>query len=120
MSRSTDNGLTWSSPIQADNGVTISQNIFPALAVSPFTGKIAIAYYTNRVNSSLLDVWLAVSTDGGLTFTNTKVTDVNFNPNNPASPFIGAYISVAFKLNDDVIVSWTDTRNMIQNIYTGN
>ncbi|OPH61206.1 hypothetical protein BC351_14760 [Paenibacillus ferrarius] len=119
LSRSTDNGVTWSAPLQVDNGATGSQNFFPSVAVSPITGKIAVAYYTNRLNSSLLDVWLAISTDGGLTFANHRVSDMSFDPNNPTSPTIGTYISVAFLLPDNIIVAWTDSRTTFQNIFTG-
>ncbi len=118
LSKSTD-GVNWSVPVKVDNGANGTQNFFPALAVSPISGKIAIAYYTNRSSSSLLDVWLAESTDGGATWSNTRVTDTNFDPNNPASPTIGTYISVAFKLPDTAIVAWTDTRTTLQNIFTG-
>ncbi|PGC29446.1 hypothetical protein COM11_13805 [Bacillus pseudomycoides] len=128
LSFSDNGGATWSDPIRVDNSSENTQNFFPFVAVSPCSGTVTVIYYTNRVSSTLLDVFLAVSTNGGATFTNTRITDVSFNPNadpsfgNP-STFIGDYIFSAFippalSEPEKLISVWTDTRsNNSQDIF---
>ncbi|WP_248927964.1 sialidase family protein [Paenibacillus hamazuiensis] len=123
LSRSTDNGATWSVPIRVDDSPEDSQNFFPAVAVSPDTGAVSVVYYTNRVSERLLDVFLAKSTDGGQTFErNVRITSRSFNPNADSSlgtpsTFIGDYIGTAAKGKGSVSV-WTDTRTGRQQIFS--
>ncbi|PER22687.1 MULTISPECIES: HYR domain-containing protein [Bacillus] len=128
LSFSDNGGVTWSTPIRVDNSPENTQNFFPFVAVSPCSGTVTVIYYTNRESSSLLDVFLAVSTNGGATFTNTRITDVSFDPNadpsfgNPCT-FIGDYIFSAFippalPEPEKLISVWTDTRsNNSQDIF---
>ncbi|PGZ75634.1 HYR domain-containing protein [Bacillus sp. AFS029637] len=128
LSFSDNGGATWSAPIRVDNSPENTQNFFPFVAVSPCSGTVTVIYYTNRESSSLLDVFLAVSTNGGATFTNTRITDVSFDPNadpsfgNPCT-FIGDYIFSAFippalPEPEKLISVWTDTRsNNSQDIF---
>lgn len=128
LSFSDDGGANWSPPIRVDNSPENTQNFFPFVAVSPCSGTVTVIYYTNRESSTLLDVFLVVSTNGGSSFTNTRITDVSFNPNadtsfgNP-SKFIGDYIFSAFippnlPEPEKLISVWTDTRsNNSQDIF---
>ncbi|WP_051405167.1 HYR domain-containing protein [Bacillus cihuensis] len=128
LSFSNNGGANWSAPIRVDNSPENSQNFFPFVAVSPCSGTVTVIYYTNRESSTLLDVYLAVSTNGGTSFTNSRITDVSFNPNadttfgNP-STFIGDYIYSAFippalPEPEKLISVWTDTRsNNSQDIF---
>lgn len=61
LSRSTDKGVSWSTPIQVDDSPAGSQNILPNLTVSRDNGGVKVMYYTNRVSNSLIDVFLAES-----------------------------------------------------------
>lgn len=128
LSFSDDGGATWSAPIRVDNSPEDTQNFFPFVAVSPCSGTVTVIYYTNRESSTLLDVYLAVSTNGGATFTNSRITDVSFNPNSDTSfgnpsTFIGDYIYSAFippalPEPEKLISVWTDTRsNNSQDIF---
>ncbi|OSM09561.1 hypothetical protein BTH38_29740 [Bacillus toyonensis] len=130
MSFSDNGGQAWSTPQQVDDSPAGTENFFPFIAVSPDTGTINVIYYTNRVSNTLLDVFLARSTNGGASFTDQRITDVSFNPNadtffgNP-STFIGDYIGAAVipqlqKTNkgiDGLIAVWTDTRTGNQDIF---
>lgn len=128
LSFSDDGGENWSPPTRVDNSPEDTQNFFPFVSVSPCSGTVTVIYYTNRESATLLDVFLAVSTDGGASFTNTRITDVSFNPNadlsfgNP-STFIGDYIYSAFippalPEPEKLISVWTDTRsNNSQDIF---
>jgi len=76
ISRSVDGGLTWSPPAQV-NGAA-SPAFTPAIAVAQ-DGKVGVSYYDLR-NDPVTDHtrlmvthWLAVSSDGGATFTETMI-----------------------------------------------
>lgn len=102
ISRSTDNGLTWTrSTISA--GPNNSFQLTPTAAIDEF-GNIVVAWYDNRRrltntgadgvagnadDSFLLDVFATYSRDGGRTF--TREFQVN-DRNNPHDPDVGADI----------------------------
>ncbi len=76
LSKSADGGLTWSPPVRA-NGAPSAQAFTPALAASG--GKLAVTYYDLRNDNpsdsdhTLATQWLAVSSDGGVTFGETMI-----------------------------------------------
>ncbi|WP_042161410.1 sialidase family protein [Paenibacillus gorillae] len=122
LSRSTNQGNTWSAPIQVDDSPPGTQNFYPNISVSRVTGLIQIVYYTNRVNSSLLDVYGTTSGDAGATFAvNTRLSATSFDPNADPSygepcRSLGDYIDVAFTYPDRPITVWTGMINNVQNI----
>ncbi len=122
LSRSLNDGLTWSAPIKVTNAPAGSQNFFPSIDVSPKTGEIKIIYYSNQLNGFLLDVFLSQSTDGGFTFINTRITTTSFDPNagstGPAQS-IGNYIDISIAPPSQYVAVWTDTRTGSQKIFAG-
>jgi hypothetical protein len=127
ISFSDDGGVTWSTPSRVDDSAENTQNFFPFVSVSACSGTCSVIYYTNRVSPTLLDVFAAISTNGGASFTNMRITDVSFNPNadpsfgNP-SAFIGDYIFSAFippnlPEPEKLVSVWTDTRTGSQDIF---
>jgi hypothetical protein len=123
MSKSRDQGITWSSPVKVTDSPAGSQNFFPAIDVSPKTGAIKIIYYTNKLSGFFLDVFVAESNNGGTTFVNSRVTTTSFNPNgtNPVpTPVIGDYIDVSIVPTQNFIAVWMDTRTGAQTIFAGN
>jgi hypothetical protein len=123
LARSLNNGATWSSPLQVDDSPPGTQNFLPNFTVSRDNGGIKVMYYTNRVNSALIDVFLAESNNAGASFLpNTRVTSVSFNPNADPSlgvptPSIGDYNDLVVKANGSRVIVWMDTRTGIQNIW---
>ncbi|MFF2479861.1 sialidase family protein [Paenibacillus sp. NPDC058071] len=123
MSRSTNSGVSWSTPIQVDDSPAGTQNFLPNLTVSRDNGSVQIMYYTNRVTSNLIDVFLAVSNNAGSTFLpNTRITSVSFNPNADPSlgtptPSIGDYNDLVINAAGNTITVWMDTRTGSQNIF---
>jgi hypothetical protein len=81
LSRSADGGRTWSAPVQV-NGAAASA-FTPSVAVAN-GGKVGVSYYDLRRDDPadkahlLVTHWLAVSIDGGVTFTETMI-GVPFN-----------------------------------------
>ncbi|MCS1350139.1 sialidase family protein [Mechercharimyces sp. CAU 1602] len=120
LSFSDDNGATWSEPSRVDNSNNDTQNFFPAVVTSPSTGNVKIVYYTNRISTQLIDVFKAISKDGGLTFRNERVSLQSFDPNadtffgNP-SEFIGDYIDIDF--NQGSIATWMSIPENSQDIF---
>lgn len=80
--KSTDNGLTWSAGIRVNqdalnNGKT---QYFPAIDIDQY-GGINIIYYDDRTTTNdSASVFLSRSTDGGLSWTDYKISDHNFKP----------------------------------------
>lgn len=79
IATSTNFGVDWGAPISITGSPVGSQNFFPAITVSPADGAIFVNYYTNRLNPLNLDVYLATSRDGGMTFINTRITTTSFD-----------------------------------------
>ncbi len=122
FTRSTDGGLSWSSPLTV-NDLTEGQQFFPAIAVSG--GIVSVAWYDGRLGQlsngtiTSLDVFYAESRDSGSSFSKSfRVTTVSFDPNLVKSsdafiifqPFIGDYISIAASPTA-VHPIWSDNRN---------
>ncbi|MGC5775314.1 exo-alpha-sialidase [Paenibacillus pabuli] len=111
MSQSPD-GLLWSEPVSITGAPAGSQNFFPSITVSPFTGTVRVIYYSNQINGFLLDVYVAESFNGGATFTNRRLTTTSFNPNgNSPVPtvLIGDYITAYTQAPDNLAAVWMAT-----------
>jgi hypothetical protein len=82
--RSTDGGATfsWGSPVQVNNDATILDQWMTDVCVDNL-GRVWVYWWDSRNDPSniMTETWGAVSTDGGLTFTNFMVSNQNFNPN---------------------------------------
>jgi hypothetical protein len=90
---SDDRGSTWSSPHRVNDDVGAAHQFFPWVTVDPLTGIVAVVFYDRRNTSGdATEVTVAVSQDGGGTFTNTIVSDSAFTPID--SVFFGDYIGI--------------------------
>lgn len=105
-------GLLWSEPVSITNAPASSQNFFPSISVSPFTGTVRVIYYSNQIDGFLLDVYAAESFDGGQTFAQRRLTTTSFNPNgNSSTPtqLIGDYITAYTQAPDNLAAVWMAT-----------
>lgn len=102
--KSTDRGLTWSDPIRVNDDPPGTHQFFPFLTVDQVTGKVWLVFFDRRNHTDAnTDVYMAVSEDGGLTFSNFKVSESSFLPYN--SVFFGHYIALA-AYDDHIIPVW--------------
>jgi hypothetical protein len=121
--RSTDGGVTWSAVFRVNDDAAGKSNFFPAVSVAP-NGRVDVAFYDRRDDpaNKLLTTYLATSTDGGVTWVNSRVGDTLFNGDlgyhQAGAPFIGDYIGVA-STDDHAYPLWADTRDGTSQVYVG-
>ena len=121
LRRSTDDGKTWSKPVQVNRGTAgdgVPQDM-PSVGVAP-GGRVDVVYYDRTIDrrGSNADVLLSSSTNSGKSF--SKVFRLSDSPSNrkigpEGSPHseeadFGSHTTVA-SLAGGAIAAWTDTRN---------
>ncbi len=123
FSRSTDEGLSWSTPkiVHSD---TARDQYWQWMALDGSTGDLAVMYLDSRDDPSnkLSRCYVSLSRDGGTTWIDRPVDDVGFdirrNPFGGSSlsgVFAGDYNGCAF-INGRVFPSHVDMRNTYPNI----
>ncbi len=123
---STNSGTTWSSPLRVNNDSAMNHHFFPSMTIDPVTGHVFVVFYDRRnYLDSETDVYLARSTDGGVSFSNTRISQSAFGPD--SGVFFGDYIHIAaydhhvypiwMRMDDSVMSVWTalvvDTGNTL-------
>ncbi len=118
--RSTDYGITWTSPQRVNDDATTTDQWLPSVSVDNRTGKVFVCWYDSRVDAASniqTRLYAAVSTNGGTSFqSNESVSDVNFNPNAMAvgqpggENYIGDYIGNS-AIGSTSYNVWMDGRN---------
>jgi len=121
---SSNGGSTWSAPVRVnDDAINNGKPQFlPRLAVDQTNGKIGIVYYDTRdfFNLDSCNTYMAVSTDGGSSFFNMKISSSAQKPvplSGYADGYFTDYNSIA-GLNDAFYAFWTDNRNGPAQVYT--
>jgi Neuraminidase (sialidase) len=103
--RSSDGGDTWSQPIRVNDDEEGKQQFFSWMDIDQSNGYIYIVFYDRRHhNDRQTDVYLARSTDGGLSFENYLISESPFVPN--SGIFFGDYTNITVH-NDVVRPIWT-------------
>ena len=96
VARSRDGGATWDPPVQA-NGAPDSPAFTAELAVGP-DGTVAASYYDFRDGPARASMWLATSSDGGQSWTDTRLSQAfDLGPSLVANSyyFLGDYTGLA-------------------------
>jgi hypothetical protein len=122
ISHTEDFGESWSTPIPVNSDDTTALHWWPSVSVDA-AGNVNVVYMDRRLNpgTGLTDVFLSQSTDGGSTFTDTRITDVSSN-------FQGVRFDGGFCYTCDYIravsdgtkvyATWVDARNGDPDIYS--
>ncbi|MFC1724456.1 T9SS type A sorting domain-containing protein [candidate division KSB1 bacterium] len=116
ISKSTDNGATWSVRKRVNDDPPGKHQFFTWMTVDKVTGYIYIVFYDRRNYDDLrTDVYLAVSRDGGETFSNHRISETPFIPNKKV--FLGDYNNISahnnvirpvwIRLDDMELSLWT-------------
>lgn len=120
--RSTDRGLTWSTPSRVNSRPQDDQ-FFQWMGVSR-SGIIGICYYDQSWNAmNWLDMSCSRSFDGGLSFKPAKrATTESSDPalDGFGGAFIGDYTGLSMGRNNLPRVLWTDTRTGNAEAFTAN
>jgi hypothetical protein len=81
--RSTDGGATWESPVRVNEDPITSTNdqLTPCMAINP-DGVLGVVFYDRRddPNNLIVQAYIAISTDGGQTFQNSRITTQGTDP----------------------------------------
>lgn len=93
LSKSTDGGHTWSDPKRVNDDPPGRHQMFHWLTVDPTNGYLYIVFYDRRnYDDDRTDVYLAVSRDGGETFSNHCISESPFTPS--WGVFMGDYSNI--------------------------
>ncbi len=94
LSVSEDAGKTWSEPRRVNQDTTKTHQFFTWMSVDQSNGNIYFVYYDRRsYDDNKTDVYLSVSRDGGITFTDHLISKEAFLPDQEI--FFGDYLNIA-------------------------
>lgn len=114
--KSRDGGYTWSSPLRVNDDPPGKHQFFSWLTVDQTNGNLYLVFYDRRHHTdSGTDVYMAISRDGGKTFSNVKVNEKSFIPT--AETFLGDYIGIAAH-NNIIRPLWARIDNKSLSIWT--
>lgn len=109
LSKSTDGGDTWTSPVRVNNDNSNKQQFFTWMDIDQTNGSLYFVFYDRRnYSDSKTDVYMAISDDGGETFFNTRISESTFYPN--VDIFFGDYTNIVAH-NDIIRPIWTRLHN---------
>jgi photosystem II stability/assembly factor-like uncharacterized protein len=118
MIRSTNRGDNWTEPSKVNQDSSRHHQFMPWMTVDPTTGYVYVVYYDRRDhNDNQTDVYLSYSNDGGNHFTDVKLSETPFMPDE--SKFLSSYNAIS--AHKGIIAPiWTrmdgDTRSVITTI----
>jgi hypothetical protein len=93
LARSEDGGDTWTPAIRVNDDPPGKHQFFTWMALDQTNGNLYFVWYDRRnYDDTQTDVFMAMSTDGGATFTNFKISESPFVP--ISNVFFGDYTNV--------------------------
>nr|NQU91528.1 T9SS type A sorting domain-containing protein [Bacteroidota bacterium] len=120
---SEDDGTSWSNPIRINQDATGlgNEHYFPWITCDPTNGVLSVIFYDDRnVGGNKCEVFCANSADGGTTWEDFRVSDVDFTPSpipGLAGDYMGDYLGISARAGK-VYPVWCDNRNGSVMTYT--
>lgn len=116
IAKSKDSGATWSKPIRVNNDKKGHDQFLTWMTIDQTTGYVYCVFYDRRnYPDKQTDVYLAVSKDGGETFTNMKISESPFDPSKWV--FFGDYNHIS--AHDGMVRPiWTRLQNGVLSVWT--
>ena len=116
LKKSIDGGNTWSAAVRVNDDVAGKHQFLTWMDIDQTNGNIYIVFNDRRNhNDNSTDIYLARSTDGGLTFQNILVSETPFIPTTAA--FFGDYTNIAAH-NGIIRPIWNRVHNGSASIWT--
>jgi hypothetical protein len=105
FARSTNFGDNWSTPLKVGEDTSKRHQYLPTMTVDQATGYIYAVFYDRRsYDDNQTDVFIACSTDGGVHFKSTRISENPFTPEE--GPSFSDYVGIS--AHKGVITSiWT-------------
>jgi hypothetical protein len=114
--KSTDGGNTWSEPVRVNDDLPGKQQFFNWMAIDQTNGYLYFVFYDRRnYDDNNTDVYMARSTDGGVTFTNFLVSESPFLPN--SNVFFGDYTNITAH-NNVIRPIWARCQDAQMSVWT--
>jgi len=114
--KSTDGGLSWSQPARVNDDQPGRHQFMTWMDVDQVTGYLWFVWYDRRNHEDQnTDVYMAVSRDGGASFSNFRISESPFVPY--ANLFFGDYTNVSAH-NNVVRPVWARMQNGLNSIWT--
>jgi hypothetical protein len=102
--KSNDGGDSWTQPVRVNDDPPGKQQFLHWMALDNSNGNLYFVFYDRRnYDNNLTDVYLAVSTNGGSSFRNEKISETPFLPVNTV--FFGDYTGIS-SVNNVVRPIW--------------
>jgi len=116
MVKSLDAGITWSDAVRVNDDSAGKHQFFPTLTIDQSNGNLYFLFYDRRNhNGTSTDVFMALSKDGGESFTNFKISENLFIATTNA--FLGDYIGIS-ATNNVIRPVWTRIDNNELSLWT--
>lgn len=116
LCNSTDGGNTWTAPVKVNDDTGNKHQFFTWMDIDQTNGHLYFVFYDRRNHTNnQTDVYLAISSDGGNTFINRKISDTPFTP--ATGIFFGDYNNIVAH-NDIIRPIWTRFDAGIFSIWT--
>jgi|GEM_PF-2218455 len=113
---SKDGGISWSAPIRVNDDNSNRHQFFTWMDIDQTDGHLYFVFYDRRAHSdNQTDVYLAISSDGGASFINRKISETPFIP--AKGVFFGDYTNITVH-NGIVRPIWTRFENGNLSIWT--
>ncbi|MFN8178728.1 MAG: FlgD immunoglobulin-like domain containing protein [bacterium] len=114
VSRSTNGGTTWGTPVRINQDATTRSQWFPWITCDPTSGQLAVIFYDRRDNTADTQcrAYMAVSNDGAATWEDFPVADVSFTPTpipGLATGYMGDYLGIDMVAGHAMPI-WMDNR----------